>query len=196
MDPVIRERRRSARDAREGRSTEELHGNRKRFLIGGAAVLAVLAVMGKLSLPGIPVHIDVDNDRPKGAIVTSAEDLARAYADDPSGAARKFGGREVEVSGEFLRIVPDGYGSIDVRLKTPNPDFPLGVDVSGPSVDDSKLLRPGQQVTFSCRRVAGSGNDRWLQDCAIQPTANAGPPAAPAPPSAPPPPPAPGGNSD
>jgi len=42
-------------------------------------------------------------------------------------------------------------------------------------------------VTVSCRRVAGSDNDRWLQDCAIQPGGD--PAAAPSPPSPPAPPP-------
>jgi hypothetical protein len=176
------------RDPRSGRSDEELRGNRKRVLIGGAAILLVLGVAGKLALPGPTIRIGADDDRPR-SVVTNAEELARAYSEDPAGAAKRFGGREIMVSGEFLRIVPDGYGSIDVRLKSSNPDFPLGVDVAGASVDDAKLLRPGQQVAVSCRRVAGSGNDPWLQDCAIQPTADtSAAPAAPAPPSAPAPP--------
>ena len=178
------------REARTSRSDEELRGNRKKVLIVGGAVLLALAALGKVGLPGPTIHIDTDDDRPKGAIITTAEDLARAYNDDPSGSARKYSNREIQVSGEFLRIVPDGYGSIDVRLKTANPDFPLGVDVSGPSVEDAKLLRPGQKVTVSCRGVAGSGNDRWLQDCAIQPGGEgiaAPPPPAPPPGPAPPP---------
>jgi hypothetical protein len=127
-------------------------------------------------------------------VVANAEDLARAYSEDSTGAAKRFGGREIMVRGEFLRIVPDGYGSIDVRLKTSNPEFPLGVDVASASVDDAKLLRPGQEVAVSCRRVAGSGNDPWLQDCAIQSAADIGStPPVPAPPSAPAPPAAPGG---
>jgi hypothetical protein len=90
------------------------------------------------------------------------------------------------VSGEFLRIVPDGYGSTDMRLKTSNPDSPLGVDLADAAVADAKLLRPGQEVTVSCRSMAGSGDDRWLQNCAIQP--EGGDNAAPAPPPAPSPP--------
>ncbi len=179
-----------------GRSPEELQSNRKKVLIIGGALLLVLGV-GRLSWPTLPIHISVDNDR-KGPVVTNAEDLVRAFADDPSGAAKRFGGREIAVSGEFLRIVPDGYGSIDMRLKSPNPDSPLGVDLAGASIEDAKLLRPGQQVTVSCRNVAGSGNDRWLQDCAIQPGGDAvAAPAAPPAPSPPAAPPAPGqgGNS-
>lgn len=172
-----------------GRSAEELKHNRKTVLIACAAIFAVLGVAGKLNWH-IPhgIHFDIDAPHHKGPVVTTAEDLVRAYADDPHAAAKRFDGREIQVSGEFLRIVPDGYGSIDMRLKTPNPDAPLGVDVTNDSVDDAKRLVPGQQVTVSCRGVAGSGNDRWLQDCAVQsgePTPPSAPPAPPAP-SAPP----------
>jgi hypothetical protein len=93
------------------------------------------------------------------------------------------------VSGEFLRIVPDGYGSIDMRLKTSNPDSPLGVDLADAAVADAKQLRPWQQVTVSCRGMAGSGDDRWLQNCAIQPESGDG--AAQPSSIAPPPPPSP-----
>ena len=172
------------------RSPSELKHNRKTVLIACAAIFGVLAVAGKLNWH-IPngVHININEPR-KGPVVTNAEDLARAYAANPAAAEKRFGGREIQVSGEFLRIVPDGYGSIDMRLKTSNPDAPLGVDVTNDSVDDAKALRPGQEVTVSCRRVAGSDNDRWLQDCAIQPGGDAA-----APPSPLPPPPPGGGNS-
>lgn len=181
----------------DGRSPDELKHNRKTVLIACAAIFGVLAVAGKLSFPFAHmrhgVHIDINEPR-KGPVVINAEALALAYAAGPAAAEKRFGGREIQVSGEFLRIVPDGYGSIDMRLKTPNPEFPLGVDVTDDSVDDAKALRPGQQVTVSCRDVAGSGNDRWLQDCAIQPGGDAG--ALPSPPAPPAPPPPPGeGNS-
>jgi len=192
MDPAINARRRGVREALDGRSTEELHSNRKRFLIGGAAVLAVLAVMGKLSLPGIPVHIDVDNDR-RGPAIVEAQQVYDAYREDPGSAAKRFDGREMVVSGEFLRTVPDGYGSLDMRLKTSNPDIPLGVDLAGIAIEDAKKLSPGQRVTVSCQGMGGGGDDPWVRECAIQPTPNAlSPPAAPAGPPAPPPPPAPG----
>jgi len=126
----------------------------------------------------------------KGPVVTDAEQIYRAYRADPDAAAKRFGGRELMVTGEFLRIVPDGYGSIDMRLRTPNPDAPLGVDLANAAIEDAKQLRPGQQVTVSCQRMAGSGDDRWLQNCAIQPEDGAGaaPPssvASPPPPSPP-----------
>ncbi|HVU30677.1 MAG TPA: hypothetical protein VHE36_09770 [Sphingomicrobium sp.] len=121
----------------------------------------------------------------KGPVVTNADELVRAYAEDSAAADKRFGGREIMVTGEFLRIVPDGYGSIDMRLKTSNPDSPLGVDVTDAAIDDAKRLRPGQEVTVSCRQVAGSENDRWLQDCAIQPGADVDAPSPPSPPSPP-----------
>jgi hypothetical protein len=170
-----------------GRSPEELKRNRKTVLIACAAIAGVLGVAGRLNFPIPPVHFSL-HERSKGPAVTDADDLARAYSQDPAKAQKRFGGREIVVTGEFLRIVPDGYGSIDMRLNTTDPNFPLGVDVSNASVDDAKLLRPGQQVTVSCRRVAGSGNDRWLQDCAIQREFDiqASRPTAPTPPARPP----------
>ena len=185
MDPAIRERRRDARGAREGRSTEELQGNRKKFLIGGAAVVLALAVMGKISLP---IHIDTDRDR-RGPAVVEAQQLYEAYREDPGGAAKRFGGREMVVSGEFLRIVPDGYGSLDMRLRTSNPEIPIGVDLAGIAIEDAKKLQPGQRVTVSCQGMGGGGDDPWVRECAIQPAAQSiGPPAPPPPPPAPPPP--------
>ena len=163
-DPGLR--RREPR-APGGRSPEELKRNRKTVLIACAAIAGVLAVAGRLSWPIPPIHIDM-HDPPKGPVVTNAEELVQAYAEDPAAAAKRFDGREITVSGEFLRIVPDGYGSIDLRLKTPNPDAPLGVDVTNAAVDDAERLRPGQTVTVSCRNVANSDDRRWLQDCAIQ----------------------------
>jgi hypothetical protein len=183
-DPAVRERLRSR--AAGGRSPDELKSNRKTVLIACAAIAAALAIGGRLSVPVIPLHIGTHSER-KGPIVTDAEQIYRAYHEDPDGAARRFGGREMMVSGEFLRIVPDGYGSIDMRLKTSNPDSPLGVDLASEAIDDAKELRPGQQVTVSCRSMAGSGDDRWLQNCAIQPEGGKGaaPPSSVAPPAPP-----------
>jgi len=197
MDPAIRERRRDAREprgAQGGRSDEELHANRKKFLIGGAALLVVLAAMGKIGLHGVPIHIDVDHGR-KGPAVVEAQQVYDAYRDDPGSAAKRFAGREMVVSGEFLRLVPDGYGSLDMRLKTSNPEAPLGADLAGIAVEDAKQLRPGQRVTVSCKRMAGGGDDPWMQDCAIQPAPDSSSapsaPREPPAPEAPPPPPAP-----
>jgi len=169
------------------RSPAELQRNRKTVLVIAGGIAALLVVMKGVPFIGHGIHIDIDDDRHKGAVVTTATDFARAYAQDPAAAEKKFGGREISVSGEFLRIVPDGYGSIDMRLKTAQPDFPLGADLVDASVEDARHLTPGQQVTVSCRNVAGAGNDRWLQSCAIQTTGNAppAPPTAPSPPTPP-----------
>lgn len=175
------------------RPVEELKRNRGRVLMVGAGILIVLGVMGKFSWPGIPIHIGTHHDRARGPVTIGAEQLYQAYRDDPGGAERRFGGREMVVSGAFVRTVPDGYGSIDMRLKTANPEAPLGVDLDRVSVDQATKLEPGQNVTVSCRRVARTGDERWLQDCVVQPPAEgtAAPTAlstAPAPPAPPPPP--------
>ena len=94
--------------------------------------------------------------------------MHQAYADDPRAAARRFDNREMVVSGEFLRIVPDGYGSLDLRLKTSNPDEQLGIDVAQLAIEDAKQLRPGQRVTVSCQHMGSGGDELWVQDCAIQ----------------------------
>jgi hypothetical protein len=175
------------------RSPAELQRNRKTVLIVAGGIAAMLVVFKGLPWAGHGIHIDIDDDDRKGAVVTTANDFAKAFADDPAAAEKKFRKREITVSGEFLRLVPDGYGSLDMRLKTPNPDVPLGADLVGATIDDAKKLRPGQQVTVSCRKVAGAGNERWLQECAIQSTGDAAPapptptpaPAPPKPPSAP-----------
>ena len=174
-----------------GRSPEELKRNRKTVLIGAGALLLALGVGGRLSFPATVIHLG-SHDRSRGPVTIEAEQVYQAYHDDAHAAARRFRRREMVVSGEFMRLVPDGYGSLDMRLKTSNPDSPLGVDLVQLAIADAKQLRPGQRVTVSCHRITGRGDDRWLQDCAIQPTA--GKPAAPTPP-APPVAPAPPGNS-
>jgi len=115
-------------------------------------------------------------------VTIEADQLYKAYAADPRAAAERFGNREMVVSGEFLRIVPDGYGSLDLRLKTSNPDAELGVDVAQLAIEDAKQLRPGQRVTVSCQHM-GSGSDvLWVQDCAIQQAGDVAlPPSAPSP---------------
>ena len=174
-----------------GRPDDRLNDNRKKLLIGGGAILLALAALGKLSLPGIPIHVDIDDDRDRrGPALVEAQQLYEAYRDDEDSAAKKYDGREMVVTGEFLRNVPDGYGSLDMRLKTSNPEAPLGIDLAGIAIDDAKKLRPGQRVTVSCQGMGGGGDDPWVRECAIQSVADGGiaPPAAPAPPAPPPPP--------
>jgi hypothetical protein len=159
------------------RPVEELQRNRGRVLMVGACILMVLGAMGRLSWPGL--HFQSHHHQAKGPVVIGAAQLYQAYRDDPAGAERRFGGREIVVSGAFVRTVPDGYGSIDMRLKTTNPDAPLGVDLDRVSVDQATKLEPGQNVTVSCHRVARTGDERWLQDCAIQPAGEVSAPAVP-----------------
>ena len=177
---------------RSGRPSDQLNDNRKKLLIGGGAILLALAALGKLSLPGIPIHVNIDNDR-KGPALVEAQQVYEAYRDDEDAAAKRFADREMVVTGEFLRIVPDGYGSLDMRLKTSNPEAPLGIDLAGIAIDDAKKLRPGQRVTVSCQGMGGGGDDPWVRDCAIQSAAEA-PSGVPAPPAPPAPPPPPGGD--
>ena len=109
------------------RPVEELKGNRNRVLVAGAGILILMGVMGKLNWPSIPIHFNTRHHQPAAPAVVGAEQLYQAYQSDPGDADRRFGGREIVVSGAFVRTVPDGYGSIDMRLKTANPDAPLGV---------------------------------------------------------------------
>jgi hypothetical protein len=150
----------------------------------------VLAVMGKISLPGPDIRIDTDpDDDRKGPVVIQAQQLFDAYREDEHAADRRFDDREMVVSGEFLRIVPDGYGSLDLRLKTSDPDRPLGVDVAGIAIDDAKKLKPGQQVTVSCQGMGDGDDIVWVRECAIQSAADASAvPGIPKPPAPPPPP--------
>ena len=179
------------REARTGRTEEELRSNRKKVLIGGAVIVLAFAAVGKFGLDGPSIHIDTDEGK-KAPAVVEAPQVVDAYREDEEAAAKRFDGREMVVSGEFLRIVPDGYGSLDMRLKSSNPDHPLGVDLAGLTIDDAKKLKVGQRVTVSCQGMGGGGADPWLRECAITPAAetNAAPaiPRPPAPPAPPPPP--------
>jgi hypothetical protein len=184
------------RPRERGRSPEELSRNRKTALWIGGGILLLVAVMGQVRPFGRHLHlspgaIQIDTrSEPQGPVTIGAEQLYQAYRDDPDAAAKRFGGREMVVSGEFLRIVPDGWGSLDLRLKTSNPDKPLGIDVAQLALDDAKKLRPGQMVTVSCQHMGSGGDVLWVQDCAIQSPgpADAQPPTPtpPAPPTAPP----------
>jgi hypothetical protein len=166
------------------RSPQELARNRKTVLWIGGGILLLMAAMGNLNPFGHhhrgfdPRALRIDT-RSGAPVSVGAAELFEAYHTDSDAAYRRFGGREIEISGEFLRTVPDGYGSIDMRLKTNHPDLPLGIDLDSHSVDAATKLEPGQTVTLSCRRVAGSGDDPWLQDCVLQPPGRAAPAAAP-----------------
>jgi hypothetical protein len=188
-DPGLRERRRQLGQGR--RTNGELKSNRNTFLIAAAALLG-LGVVGN-SWFGPNFDFDWpdrpaigEQDAPRGPVTIEADQLYQAYRDNPQGSAERFGGREMVVSGEFLRIVPDGYGSLDLRLKTSNPEAQVGVDLAQLAIEDGKKLIPGQRVTVSCQQMGSGGDELWVQDCAIQPMAEPGAaPAASAPASAP-----------
>jgi hypothetical protein len=186
MDPGLRDRLRTRGGARP---PEELKSNRRTVLVVAAGLLVMLGVAGRLSwhVPTV-FHINADHHR-KGPVAVEADQLYQAYRDDADAAKKRFGGREIVVSGEFLRLVPDGWGSLDMRLKTSNPEAPLGIDVVQLALEDAKELRPGQRVTVSCQHMGSGGDALWVQDCAIQPTGGGS--AAPIAPTAPPPPPSP-----
>ena len=186
-----------------GRTPQELARNRKTVLWVAGGILVLVVATGNFHPFGRHVHlgpgaIHIDtSDKAKEAVTIGAAQLFEAYHNDSEAADRQYGDRPMVVSGEFVRTVPDGYGSIDMRLKTSHPDIPLGIDLDSHSVDAATKLQPGQMVTVSCARVAGSGDDPWLADCVLQPPATAeatapppppAPAASPAPPAAPPPP--------
>jgi hypothetical protein len=183
MDPGIRG---SLQRGRGGSPGEGRKGSRKAaVVVGGVAILLGLGVAGQLASPwsGPTTATGFEQrDQPRGPVTIEAEQLLKAYQDDPEGAARRFGDREMVVSGEFLRIVPDGYGSLDLRLKTLDPDEQLGIDVAQLAIEDAKKLLPGQRVTVSCQQMGSGGDELWVRDCAIQATADAAPPSSAAPP--------------
>ncbi|HEX8415494.1 MAG TPA: zinc-ribbon domain-containing protein [Sphingomicrobium sp.] len=185
-DPGLRERRHHL-DQRP-RSTGEIKSNRKRVLIAAAAVIGLGAAAN------IAFDPDWDSeDRPavvqqpeaRGAVTITADELYKAYRDDEEGAERRFDEREMVVTGEFQRIVPDGYESLDLRLKTSNPEAHVGVDLAQLAIEDGKKLRPGQQVTVSCQSMGDVGDELWVRDCAIQPNTETGAAPASSTPSAP-----------
>jgi hypothetical protein len=182
MDPGVRG---SLLGGRGDRPGEGRKGSPKALLVGGgAAILLALGVAGQLAGSWSSPTV-TERNQPRGPVTIEAEQLYQAYSDDPAAAARRFGNREIVVSGEFLRIVPDGYGSLDLRLKTSNPDVQLGIDVTQLAIEDAKQLRPGQRVTLSCQHMGSGGDELWVQDCAIQRTDEAALPFPPPPPNPP-----------
>jgi hypothetical protein len=166
---------------RGGLPADGRKGTRKAVLIGGAAaILLALGVAGQFAWPWSNSTITIgsgERNQPRGPVTIEADQLHQAYRDDPGGAAERYDNREMVVSGEFLRIVPDGYGSLDLRLKTSNSEDPLGIDVTQLAIEDAKLLRPGQRVTVSCQRMGSGADEIWVQDCAIQLTGDVAPPS-------------------
>lgn len=201
IHPGVRDPRRPGRGSGPGgeRTPEELQRNRKTMLAIGAAILIFGGIWGggRMFGSGHHVHINTHFDPVRvesEAITIGAPELFEAYHRDSDAADRRFGSHQMVVTGQFVRTVPDGYGSIDMRLKTNHPDLPLGIDLDSHSVDAATKLEPGETVTVSCEKVAGSGDNPWLQDCVLQPppiaetsttTTSSGPPPPPAPPPPP-----------
>ena len=158
----------SLQRGREASPSEGGNGLRKVALIGGGALLLALGA-AQLTGSGPWISSEFDERTQGGGPVTiEADELHGAYQDDSRAAAERFAGREMVVTGEFTRIVPDGYGSLDLRLRTSNPDAELGVDVAQLAIEDAKQLRPGQRVTVSCQGMGEGGDELWVRDCAIQ----------------------------
>ena len=201
-DLSLRERQHQLGPGPRQRSDGGQKGKRKTFLIAAAALLGLGAVANNWFDPDFDFDFDsddhrvviVDRDEPRGAVTIEADDLYKAYRDNPEGAQERFEDREMVVSGTFLRIVPDGYGSLDLRLATSNPNAQVGVDLADLAVEDGKALRPGQRFTVSWQGMGDGGDELWVRDCAIQPNAetdagpsapgNASSPGAPATPAA------------
>lgn len=185
-DPGLRERQRQLSEGRGQRTGGEPKRKRKTILIAGAMVVGLAMAGSSVFDADFDFDSDdrpemIDRDEPRGAVTIEAEELYKAYRDNPEGSEERFEGREMVVSGEFLRIVPDGYGSLDLRLKTSNPEAHVGVDLAQLAIEDGKSLRPGQRVTVSCQEMGEGGDELWVQDCAIQATAETGAaPVAPA----------------
>lgn len=149
------------------RSPEELKRNRRNVLVIGGALIFGTALISPFSW----IVFDADPDsveRRRAPVTIEAQQLYDAYRDDDRAANRRYRNREMVVSGEFVRVVPDNNGAPDLRLKTSDPERPLGADLIQVSHDQATRLRPGQQVTVSCQRMAGDRRERWLQNCSIQ----------------------------
>ena len=187
--PMYRARSEREPDAPAERSDEELKRNRRNVLIVAVGLLALAGITSRSSWFGATIDLG-RHHHSRGPVVIGAEEIYDAYRDDEHAAARRFRGHEMVVSGEFVRVVPDAQGNPDLRLKTSNPEAPLGADLVQISYDQAARLKPGQLVTLSCQRITGTSEDRWLQNCAIQTVADAkgAGPTPPAVPSPPPPP--------
>ena len=193
-DPGLRDRKNLLGQSPRQRTDAEPRGKRKTFLVIALSLLGLGAVVSSVADPDIDVDFDSDDERvaiverdePRGAVTIEADELYKAYRDNPEGAEERFEDREMVVSGIFQRIVPDGYGSLDLRLATSNPNAHVGVDLAQLAIEDGKSLVPGQRVTVSCQKMGSGGDELWVQDCAIQANAEAAAePAAPAAPEAP-----------
>ena len=165
--PIHRSRRERLSAQPGARSDEELKRNRRKVLVIGAAILLAMGIAGKVSWVGTSIEHESE-DRPRGPAVVQAQQLFDAYRDDPRAADKLYRRREMVVTGQFVRIAPDGRGDPDLRLATSDPQAPLGIDLIRASHEQATQLRPGQTITVSCERVDRTRDERWLRNCAIQ----------------------------
>ena len=176
-DPGLRDRQQLLGQGRQQHPQSERTSGRKGYLIAAAALLG----LGGLTIGIIDAESEsddrsevIDRQLSRGAVTIEADELFKAFRDDPDEAEDRFEDREMVVSGEFVRIVPDGYGSLDLRLATSDPNAQLGIDLADLAVEDGKKLVPGQRVTVSCQGMGSGGDELWVRDCAIQPNAGDG----------------------
>ena len=126
-DPTVRQHLKSSRDpaSRGGsRPPEELKRNRKTVLIAAGVLVVAMAAFGKIgpfhAIHGPrDIHIETSFNPVRvanEAVTIGAPELFEAYHTDSDAANRRFGGRQMVVTGQFVRTVPDGYGSIETPL--------------------------------------------------------------------------------
>lgn len=179
-DPALRDRKAMlGQGHRQPAHGEPPKRGRKRFLVA----LAALVGLGMVGAGIIDAAVDpdpdfdsgedrvvvvVDRDEPRGAITIDADELYKSYREDRDAFEDRFDDREMVVTGEFQRIVPDGDDSLDLRLATSDRNVQVGVDLARIAVEDAKKLRPGQRVTVSCQGLGHGGDDLYVRDCAIQ----------------------------
>jgi hypothetical protein len=156
--------------ARLGQTQEPAEADPKRgrriVLIAVAALLFGYVIGSQTGSGGPSINIDPDWDhRPA---VAGAQEFFQAYRSDADDADDRFDERGLVVTGEFVRVARDDQGNPDLRLKTSDPEWPLGVDLLPDSYGRSAELKPGQIVTVSCERVRRTGEERWLRNCTIE----------------------------
>jgi hypothetical protein len=141
------------------------HGRRTIF-IAGAALLFGIVIGSWTGSPGPSINIDPDwDERPA---VVSAQEFQDAYRRDAEAADKRFEGRGMVVTGEFLSVRKDDQGNPDLQIKGSDPTWSLGADLLPNSHGKAWTLKPGETVTVSCERVRRTGEERWLRNCSIE----------------------------
>ena len=163
MSPRLRERERRPIAAPD----DELKRNRRNVFILGAVFVFGLLLGGQANWFDSGFDFVSDDPQRRPAVI-AAQPLFEAYRDDADEAEDRFDDRYLVVTGEFVRIVPDGEGNPDLRLRTSDPMLPLGADLVQSSHRASEALVAGQIVTVACERVIRGPEDNWLQNCSIE----------------------------